>query len=194
MKIIEKNIKDITPYENNPRNNEDAVDKVAESIKEFGFQQPIVVDKDNVVIVGHTRLKAAERLGLDKVPVVIADELSEEQAKAYRLADNKTNEIATWKFDVLNEELLDIGQIDMSKFGFDMSALADDLVAEEDDYVPVENIEPKVKQGDIWQLGEHRLMCGDSTSVEDVDSLLGGGTGRHGIHRSALWDESGYRL
>lgn len=177
MKIIEKNIKDITPYENNPRNNEDAVEKVAESIKEFGFQQPIVVDKDNVVIVGHTRLKAAERLGLDKVPVVVADELTEEQAKAYRLADNKTNEIATWKFDVLNEELLDIGQIDMSKFGFDMSALADDLVAEEDDYVLDGNIEAKVKQGDIWQLGEHRLMCGDSTSVEDVDSLMGGGTG-----------------
>lgn len=174
MKIIEKNIKDITPYENNPRNNEDAVEKVAESIKEFGFQQPIVVDKDNVVIVGHTRLKAAERLGLDKVPVVIADELSEEQAKAYRLADNKTNEIATWKFDVLNEELLDIGQIDMSKFGFDMSALADDLVAEEDDYVLDGNIEAKVKQGDIWQLGEHRLMCGDSTSVEDVETLMGG--------------------
>lgn len=174
MKIIEKNIKDITPYENNPRNNEDAVEKVAESIKEFGFQQPIVVDKDNVIIVGHTRLKAAERLGLDKVPVVIADELSEEQAKAYRLADNKTNEIATWKFDVLNEELLDIGQIDMSKFGFDMSALADDLVAEEDDYVPDEKIEPKVKQGDIWQLGEHRLMCGDSTSVNDVETLMGG--------------------
>ena len=174
MNIIEKNIKDIKPYENNPRNNEGAVEKVAESIKEFGFQQPIVVDKDNVVIVGHTRLKAAERIGLDKVPVVVADELTEEQAKAYRLADNKTNEIATWKFDVLNEELLDIGQIDMSKFGFDMSALADDLVAEEDDYVPDEKIEPKVKQGDIWQLGEHRLMCGDSTSVNDVETLMGG--------------------
>lgn len=174
MNIIEKNIKDIKPYENNPRNNEGAVEKVAESIKEFGFQQPIVVDKDNVVIVGHTRLKAAERIGLDKVPVVVADELTKEQAKAYRLADNKTNEIATWKFDVLNEELLDIGQIDMSKFGFDMSALADDLVAEEDDYIPDENIEPKVKQGDIWQLGEHRLMCGDSTSVNDVEALLGG--------------------
>ena len=174
MKIIEKNIKDITPYENNPRNNEDAVEKVAESIKEFGFQQPIVVDKDNVVIVGHTRLKAAERLGLDKVPVVVADELTEEQAKAYRIADNKTNEIATWKFDVLNKELLDIGQIDMSKFGFDMSALADDLVAEEDDYVLDGNIVTKVKQGDLWKLGGHRLICGDSTDITVIDRLMDG--------------------
>lgn len=176
MNIIEQNIEKLIPYENNPRNNDNAVDQVAESIKEFGFQQPIVVDKENVVIVGHTRLKAAKRLGLKKVPVVVADELTDEQAKAYRLADNKTNEIATWNFDILNEELLDICHVDMRKFGFDMSALADELVAEEDDYIPDDNIEAKVEKGDVWQLGNHRLMCGDSTSEEDVEILLGGAT------------------
>lgn len=174
MNIIEQNIEKLIPYENNPRNNDDAVDQVAESIKEFGFQQPIVVDKENVVIVGHTRLKAAKRLGLKKVPVVVADELTDEQAKAYRLADNKTNEIATWNFDILSEELLDICHVDMSKFGFDMSTLADELVAEEDDYIPDDSIEAKVEKGDVWQLGNHRLMCGDSTSEEDVEMLMGG--------------------
>ena len=176
MNIIEQNIEKLIPYENNPRNNDDAVDQVAESIKEFGFQQPIVVDKENVVIVGHTRLKAAKRLGLETVPVVVADELTDEQAKAYRLADNKTNEIATWNFDILNEELLGICHVDMSKFGFDMSALANELVAEEDDYIPDDNIEAKVEKGDVWQLGNHRLMCGDSTSEEDVETLMGGAT------------------
>lgn len=176
MNIIEQNIEKLIPYENNPRNNDDAVDQVAESIKEFGFQQPIVVDKENVVIVGHTRLKAAKRLGLKKVPVVVADELTDEQAKAYRLADNKTNELASWKFELLDEELLGIGQIDMGKFGFDMASLTDNLVAQEDDYIPDENIEAKVKEGDIWKLGDHRLMCGDSTSSEDVEILMGGAT------------------
>lgn len=107
----------IKPYENNPRKNDEAVDKVAASIREFGFQQPIVVDKDGVIIVGHTRLKAAKKLKLKEVPVVYAD-LPEEKAKAYRLADNKTNEFSEWDYELLDMELGDI-ELDMEQFGFE---------------------------------------------------------------------------
>lgn len=119
MKVIEVPIEQIKPYENNPRINDDAVHETANSIKEFGWQQPIVVDKDNVIIVGHTRLKAAKKLKLKKVPVVIADRLSEQQVKAYRLADNKTGELADWDMELLDIELDDIVDFDMSDFGFD---------------------------------------------------------------------------
>lgn len=118
MKILEKKLADITPYENNPRKNDEAVEKVAASIQEFGFKQPIVVDNEGVIIVGHTRYKAAQALGLKTVPVLVADDLDEEQAKAYRLADNKTNEFAGWDFGLLDTELFDIGNIDMEQFGF----------------------------------------------------------------------------
>lgn len=111
-------IKDITPYENNPRRNEDAVSKVADSIREFGWQQPIVVDGNNVIIVGHTRYKAALELGMTQVPVHVADGLTEEQVRAYRLVDNKTNEFAEWDFGKLQSELDGIEDIDMSGFGF----------------------------------------------------------------------------
>lgn len=117
-KITLMALADITPYENNPRNNEEAVEKVANSIKEFGFNQPVVVDKDNVIIVGHTRYLAAQELGLTEVPVIVAENLSEEQAKAYRLADNKTGEIAEWDFEKLALELEEIESLDMSEFGF----------------------------------------------------------------------------
>lgn len=119
LKIVEMPINDIIPYENNPRNNDSAVDKVAASIHEFGFKVPIIIDKNNVIVAGHTRLKAAEKLGLDSVPVIKADDLSEEQIKAFRLADNKTSEFAEWDFEALNEELEAISNIDMSEFGFE---------------------------------------------------------------------------
>ena len=119
MQVVAKSINEIKPYENNPRDNDDAVDAVANSIKEFGWQQPIVVDKDNVIIVGHTRYKAAKKLGMDKVPVVVASKLTPEQVKAYRLADNKVGELADWNLPKLNIELDDINDIDMSDFGFD---------------------------------------------------------------------------
>ena len=119
MEIVEVGINNISPYEKNPRNNDDAVEATANSIKEFGWQQPIVVDKDGVIIVGHTRLKAAKRLGLTKVPVIYASNLSEEKVNAYRLADNKTGELADWDVDMLNGELNDIINIDMEDFGFD---------------------------------------------------------------------------
>ena len=112
-------IKDIKPYENNPRKNDEAVKYVMESLKEFGFKTPMVIDKDHVIICGHTRFKAAQKLGIKEVPVVIADDLTEEQVQAYRLADNKTGEKAEWDEDLLVRELADISGIDMSLFGFE---------------------------------------------------------------------------
>lgn len=118
MQIIEKRIEELIDYENNPRHNEAAIGKVAASIENFGFKVPIVIDKDNVIIAGHTRRKAAERLGLQTVPCIIADDLTPEQVKAFRLADNKTSEFAEWDFEKLNEELAELRDIDMSMFGF----------------------------------------------------------------------------
>lgn len=119
MDIKEMGIGDIKPYENNPRKNDDAVPYVAKSIEEFGFKVPIVVDKDNIIVAGHTRYKAAKKLKLETVPVIIADDLTDEQIKAFRLADNKVAEQAEWDFDLLDEELDDILNIDMEDFGFD---------------------------------------------------------------------------
>ena len=118
LQIIEKSITEITPYEKNPRKNDEAVEYVANSIKEFGFKVPIVIDKNGVIVAGHTRYKAAQELGLEKLPCVIADDLTEEQVKAFRLADNKVGELAEWDFDLLDGELDDIFDIDMSEFGF----------------------------------------------------------------------------
>ena len=120
MQIIEKSITEITPYEKNPRKNDEAVEYVANSIKEFGFKVPIVIDKNGVIVAGHTRYKAAQELGLAKLPCIIADDLSEEQVKAFRLADNKVGERSTWDFDLLDEELDGVFDIDMSDFGFDI--------------------------------------------------------------------------
>lgn len=122
MNIVYKKVKDLIPYENNPRNNDEAVDYVANSIKEFGFKVPVVVDKDNVVVAGHTRLKACEKLGIGEVPCIVADDLTEDQIKAFRIADNKVGEIATWDLDKLSIELDGLQDIDMSDFGFDIGA------------------------------------------------------------------------
>lgn len=118
MTIKEIITKELIPYENNPRNNDNAVGSVANSIREFGFKVPIVIDKNNVIVAGHTRHKAAELLGLEKVPCIIADDLTDEQIKAFRLADNKTAELATWDFDKLYDELQEIN-LNMNDFGFD---------------------------------------------------------------------------
>lgn len=126
MEVVEIPIGELHPYESNPRINDDAVEAVANSIREFGFKSPIIVDGDNVIICGHTRLKAAQSLGLDTVPVVVADDLSDEQARAYRLADNKTGEFAYWDWDALASELDGICDIDMWEFGFDMGGGVDD--------------------------------------------------------------------
>lgn len=169
MQIKEISISKIIPYENNPRNNDEAVDKVANSIKEFGFKQPIVLDKDNVIVIGHTRLKASEKLGLEKVPCLYADDLTDDQIKALRLADNKTSEFATWDFEKLDLEIDNI-ELDLEPFGFDLDLAFDDEVVE--DEIPDVPEEPKAKLGDIYQLGNHRLMCGNSLNKQDVEKLL----------------------
>lgn len=177
MKVEAKSIGEIKPYENNPRDNDDAVDAVANSIKEFGWQQPIVVDIGGVIIAGHTRYKAAQKLGLKHVPVVVADNLTPDQVKAYRLADNKTAELADWNMDLLNDELDQIRDIDMSDFGFDdldSLELEDADTAKDDNFDEATPTEPKSKPGQIYQLGRHRLMCGDSTNKSDVKELMGG--------------------
>lgn len=127
MEVLQRPIREITPYENNPRNNDSAVDAVAASIREFGWQQPIVVDKDGVIIAGHTRYKAAKKLKLKEVPVVVADNLTDEQVRAYRMADNKSGELADWDFAALEEELAAISEIDMSAFGFDARISQEDF-------------------------------------------------------------------
>ena len=177
MTIKEIKISELKEYENNPRNNESAVDAVAASIENFGFKVPIVIDKDNVIIAGHTRLKAAQKLGLEKVPCIVADDLTEEQVKAFRVADNKTAELSEWDIDKLESELAELQYFDMEQFGFDLSEFGfeeeKEIIEDEIPEVDEEN-EPITKLGDIWQLGEHRLMCGDSTDTESVAHLMDG--------------------
>lgn len=130
MQIIYKNIDELNPYENNPRQNDDAVKYVANSIKEFGFKVPIIIDKNNKIVAGHTRYKACEQLGIDKVPCIVADDLTDEQIKAFRIADNKVSEKSDWDLDLLSKELEEI-DIDMTDFGFsdfEITALLDDAV------------------------------------------------------------------
>ncbi|AMV35225.1 Chromosome-partitioning protein Spo0J [Pirellula sp. SH-Sr6A] len=182
MKIEQRSIADIKPYPNNPRINDDAVDAVAGSIKEFGFRQPIVVDEDGVIICGHTRFKAAQKLGIEKLPVHVAKDLTPEQIKAYRIADNKTAELAEWNYDLLPIELGDLqaNGFDLSLLGFDTDELAklmDTGVNEgltDPDEVPAPPDEAITKPGDLWILGNHRLLCGDSSSPADLGRLLAG--------------------
>ncbi len=181
-----RSIDDIRPYDRNPRINDQAVDAVAASMAQFGFRQPIVVDADGVIIVGHTRWKAARKLGLSRVPVHIATDLSPEQIRAYRIADNKTGELAEWDMEILPIELSELreGGFDMDVLAFNDEELAKLLsgaagVQEgltDPDQVPEPPDDPITQPGDIWVLGDHRLMCGDSGSVEDLDRLLDGAT------------------
>lgn len=182
MKISLRPVAEIHPYENNPRINDGAVDAVARSIESYGFRQPIVVDSDGVIICGHTRFKAALQLGLEEVPVHVATDLSPEQIKAYRIADNKTNELAEWDYDLLPIELAELREldIDLADLGFDAEELADLLGGDvatgltDPDDVPEPPDEAITQPGDIWILGDHRLMCGDSSNADDVDRLLDG--------------------
>jgi DNA modification methylase len=177
MIVQDKAISDIKPYQKNPRHKYD-INKVAQSIKEFGFQQPIVVDRAGVIIVGHGRYEAAKSLNLKTIPVTIAD-LPPEKAKAYRIADNKTNEYSDWDMGLLIQEFTDLldNNYDLELTGFDPDELEKIIVGEKDgltdeDAVPETPEEPKAQLGDIYKLGEHRLMCGDSTSIDAVDKLI----------------------
>ncbi len=170
MQIISKNIEEIKEYENNPRNNDNAVEYVARSIKDFGFKMPIIIDKNNVIVAGHTRYKAAKELNLTEVPCIVADDLTDEQIKAFRLVDNKSAELAEWNLELLNIELENIHDIDMNLYNFELSELLDNVI--EDDYEIELPEEPKTKHGDIYKLGNHYLMCGDSTKESDVAKLM----------------------
>lgn len=173
-----KPIKSIRPYEKNPRTiPPEAIDAVANSITTFGFQQPIVVDAAGVIIAGHTRYRAALKLGLKNVPVHVAEGLTPEQVQAYRIADNSSNSLSTWDLEMLHLELSDLPQFDFADFGLDLSEVEPHRVAMEDEFDvddAVANVKvPKSKRGDVWLCGKHRVMCGDSTSPEDMDTLVG---------------------
>lgn len=182
MKICARALADIRPYEQNPRCNDTAVDAVAASIEQFGFRQPVVIDAEGVIVCGHTRWKAAQKLGLAKVPVHIAADLTPEQVRAYRIADNKTAELAGWDDDLLAAELagLEDFKLDWTTMGFTVEEL-DDLLdvdspepAEDIDEVPAAPETAVTQPGDLWTLGQHRLLCGDSTNADDVDRLMAG--------------------
>lgn len=163
-------ISKIKPYEKNAKvHPKKQIEQVANSIKKFGFNQPIVLDKNNVIIVGHGRYEAAKLLGLDDVPTITVN-LTEEQAKAYRLADNKLNE-SEWDMKLAVDELKELSEEMQGLTGFDLDLLIEP--DEKDDEIP-DNPPPVAKLGDLWALGKHRLLCGDATKIEDVERLMGG--------------------
>ncbi len=185
MKVEMVAVDRLVPYARNPRQNDNAVDAVAASIREFGFRVPLVCDESMTLLTGHTRLKAAHKLGLKEIPVHIAENLTEAQKKAFRIADNKLGELAEWDSDLLALELEDLRMAD-----FDLGTLAfddgdvDELLATLDatpegqtdpDATPAVQAEAVTKMGDVWLLGRHRIMCGDSCSADHVQTLLGGG-------------------
>ncbi|VTR92494.1 adenine methyltransferase : ParB-like partition protein OS=Sutterella wadsworthensis 2_1_59BFAA GN=HMPREF9465_00225 PE=4 SV=1: ParBc: N6_N4_Mtase [Gemmata massiliana] len=180
MDVEMRPIGSIRPYENNPRSNDTAVTAVVASIRAFGFRQPVVVDESDVIIVGHTRYKAALQLGLTEVPVHVARGLTPEQARAYRLADNQTATLATWDDDRLAQELVALqgADYDVSLTGFPEDELLRLLTAPpaepagDPDDVPEPPADPATRPGDLWLLGRHRLLCGDATKLEDLARLL----------------------
>jgi DNA modification methylase len=182
MKVEQRKTTDIKPYDKNPRDNDGAVEAVARSIREYGFRQPIVVDADGVIIVGHTRWKAAQKLGMEEVPVHVATDLTPTQIKAYRIADNKVAELASWDMDLLPIELSELRgmDIDLELLGFSTEELEKMLGASgtegmtDPDAVPEPPDAAITKSGDLWVLGNHRLLCGDSSKDSDVDRLLDG--------------------
>jgi DNA modification methylase len=183
MQVELRDIGELKPYEKNPRQNDQAVDAVAASLREFGWRQPIVVDVDGVIVCGHTRWKAALKLGLEKVPVHVARDLTPEKIRAYRLADNATAELAQWDYELLPIELGELREtgFDLGLLGFSEDGLAKALDAAgpkdgltDPDHVPEPPDEAVTQPGDLWLLGDHRLLCGDAGSQADVDRLLDG--------------------
>lgn len=183
MLVTIRALNSIRPYERNPRHNDAGVDAVATSLKEYGWRQPIVVDEVGVILVGHTRYKAAQKLGMTEVPVHVATGLTPAQAQAYRIADNQTASLTSWDDDKLAQELLDLQK---QGYALDLTGFNDDKIAEllhdtidqpgDPDAIPAPPDEAITQPGDLWILGQHRLLCGDSSKPEDVDRLLVGAT------------------
>jgi DNA modification methylase len=187
MDVIELPLGQIIPYARNPRRNERAVAAVAASLKEFGWRQPIVVDESMVVLAGHTRLAAARQLGLETAPVHVAKGLTEAQARAFRIMDNRSAQNAEWDEELLGLELGDLleAEFDLGLTGFTedelnalMSGLGEDGTGpqEGENEVPEAPDDPVSRPGDLWVLGHHRLLCGDSTAATDVERVLNGVT------------------
>ncbi len=178
MEVDKIPIAEIIPYDKNPRKNERAVSVVAKSIKEFGFRNPIILDKNNVVVAGHTRLLAAKKLKLTEVPVIWADDLTPEQVKAFRIMDNKSSEYSEWDLPLLKLELegLDELEIDTELSGFSFAEIGDILDKEinEDDFEMPKEAKYEIVPQEIWVLGNHRLMCGDVIKKEDLKKLMNG--------------------
>jgi len=197
MQVQWMDIERLVPYERNAKKHpDDQIDKIAASIEHFGWDQPIVVDEHMVIIKGHGRYFAAERLGRNQAPVVIRDDLTEEQKRAARLADNRTAE-SDWDWDLVGAELADLRELGLNieLTGFDQEEI-EGLLAEctpegniDEDEVPEEPEYPVSREGDVWLLGQHRVMCGSSTDAAQVEGLLGGGIPSLNGHRSALWGE-----
>ena len=188
LKIEYVGIETLKPYENNARTHgKDDVNAIVKSIEDFGFNDPIGVWHGEIV-EGHGRLMAAKQLGMTKVPIIRLDELTDEQRRAYALAHNKTAELSEWNISLLDEELAGISEFDMSEYGFlDVSSVDAPVEVVDDEYDFKEIVEHRASDGDVFQLGQHRLMCGDSSSVEDVEKLSGGGTSQDGVYRSSVW-------
>jgi hypothetical protein len=170
MNIVYRNPEELTPYPGNAKKHSKVqIERVAESIRRYGFKQPLVIDRDSEIVIGHCRALAARKLALSEVPCILADDLTDEQIRELRLVDNRTNESA-WDDDLLAMELADLN-VDLSTFGFD--AIAPDDVHEDDfDEKPPET--PVTKPGDLWLLGRHRLLCGDATDIAAVERLMDG--------------------
>lgn len=179
-KLQEIPIKDLTPYDRNAKlHPPEQVEKIAESIQQFGFLSPCLIDKDGNIIAGHGRVLAAKELGLESVPCVYVEGLTDEQRRAYILADNRLTELGGWDMAIVSEELdqLKAGGFEIDVTGFNV----DDIIITEDEDVDIapdlsedEDEPPRTNRGEVWALGEHRLMCGDSTDLDDVSILMGG--------------------
>jgi len=202
MQSIDLKLSEIIPYDRNPRFNDDAVDAIAKSIAEFGFLNPIVVDSNYVIICGHTRFKAAQKLGLVTVPVIVADNLSEDQVKAYRIADNKTSELATWDYGQLVQEIRDLEEqnYDLSNLGFSDDVLNDILSHDEEDFLvsgetppdalpEMDGEEPVSKIGEVYELGDHLLFCGDVNRARQSSVMFNSGDASLYLARVLNWSE-----
>ena len=182
MKIEQRLISELIPYANNARtHNAEQITQIASSIKEFGFNNPILIDKDNGIIAGHGRLEAAKKLNLTEAPTIRLDHLTNAQRKAFMLADNRIAVNSDWDIELLSLELKDLdAEFDLTMLGFDEKELASLLNPEQvegltdEDAVPDVPDEPTTKLGDIWVLGDHRIMCGDATNGNDIDKLMNG--------------------
>lgn len=177
VEIRQVAVGDLIPYVNNAKqHSEDQVTRIASSIREFGFVNPVLIDKALNIIAGHGRVLAAKKLGLETVPCVFVEGLTDAQRKAYILADNRLGELAEWDMDLVTSELEMLQELDfdIDLTGFELPEEEPDQEAEDDEYDETRKVEPRAKRGEIYQLGEHRLMCGDSSSASDLDSLVGG--------------------